>query len=191
MTTTRHVPTAEDAMEALRAHVVDRALHARTKHGPEMDGAAIRAMLADTECVRFPTRIRFDGSELLPGEFAHASCRGESLSDGFDLAIHPHFVGREEDLPLLAAYHVVAINWLDVASHEEAELYGAALLGLEVDEYYERLCALADEVGARSLTDLHVPGWEEQGQPMPAPAPSSGGCGGGGGGDGCACKGGA
>jgi hypothetical protein len=167
MTTTRHVPTAEDAMEALRAHV--------------------------TECVRFPTRIRFDGSDLLPGEFAHASCRGESLSDGFDLLIHPHFVGREQDLPLLAAYHVVAINWLDVATHEEAELYGAALLGMELDEYYQRLCALADEVGARSLTDLHVPGWEELGEPEPEPepAPTSGGCGGGGGGEGCACKGGA
>jgi|GEM_PF-208209 len=170
MTETRHVPTAEEAMQALRDHVVDRALHARRKHGPEIDGAAIRAMLLDSECVRFSTRIVFDGSDLLPGEFAHAHCRGPAASDGFDLFVHPHFIGREQDLPLLAAYHVVSINWLDVATHEEAELYAAALLGLEVDDYYQRLCALADEVGESTLTDLHVPGWDELDE-------SGGGCG--------------
>lgn len=170
MTETRHVPTAEEGYQALRDHVVDRALRARSKHGPEFSGEKLRAFLSDPECVRFPTQIVFDGSDLLPGEFAHPRPRGENLSDGFDMLVHPQFLGREQDLALLVAYHVVSINWLDVATHAEAELFGAALLGLGVDDYYTRICSLADEVGERTQSDLAVPGWNElDTAPFPAP----------------------
>ena len=60
--------------------------------------------------------------------------------------MHPLFENRPDDLPLLVAYHVPSINYLDVATHVEAELFGAALLGLSVDDYYARLCELADSI---------------------------------------------
>ena len=98
--------------------------------------------------MRFPVNMRFDAAPLLVGEFATAEPRGNRPADGFTLVIHPHFEGRPDAIALLAAYHIVAINYLDVATHEEAELFGAALHGLEIDDYYQRVCALADELGS-------------------------------------------
>ncbi len=139
--------TEEAGYEALRGHVLEKALVARKKYGPEMDLAAMEALLADSDLVRFPTQIAFDPQFLLAGEFAWPRCNGERPGDGFTLYVHPHFQNRHRDLPYLIAYHIVAINYLDVATNEEAELFGAALFGMEVEEYYEKICGLADELG--------------------------------------------
>jgi len=147
MQTGRIEPTAEDGRKALQGHLLDRALAARAAHGPTLDGDALARLLADPEVVRFPTRLVIDeDGDLLPGEFAWARPRGEQPADGFDLLVHPHFRDRPEVWPLLVGYHLPSVNYLDIASREEAELYGAALNGLELEVYYERLCALADEL---------------------------------------------
>jgi hypothetical protein len=160
-----------DGYEALRAHVVDRALAARRRHGPRIDAQTILRVLADPEVVRFPTELVFSSSALLPGEFACPLPKGEHPRDGFTLAVHEVFANRPDALPYLVAYHIPSINYLDVVTNREAELFGAALLGLEVDEYYRRLCALADQLpGGHAVT------------PPPAShscaCGSSGGCGG-------------
>ncbi len=136
----------EAGQEALRGHVADKALAARERHGPVVDFAAIERLLADPECVRFPTTISFDEAQLRPGEFAWPSPVSGNPKEGFTLFVHPMFKERLDVLPLICAYHVVAINYLDVATNVEAELYGATLLGLPVDEYYERRCELSDEL---------------------------------------------
>ncbi len=147
MQTGRIEPTAEDGREALRGHLLDRALAARAAHGPELDADALARLLEDPEVVRFPTRLVVDDDgDLLPGEFAWARPRGERPSDGFDLLVHSHFRDRPEVWSLLVGYHLPSVNYLDIAAREEAELFGAALNGLEIEDYYARLCALADEL---------------------------------------------
>ncbi len=47
---------------------------------------------------------------------------------------------------MLIAYHLVVPNYGDIAGADEAELFGATLLGLEVHDYYQALCAASDEV---------------------------------------------
>lgn len=138
--------TEEDGHAALQGHVVERAQIARARHGPDFDEASILALLSDPELVRFPTELVFDAASLVPGEFAFARPRGERPSDGYTLCVHPFFEGRWDVLPALIAYHVPSINYLDIAGHEEAELFGATLLGLDVDAYYERICELADSI---------------------------------------------
>jgi len=168
-----------DGYEALRGHVVEKALAARRKHGPEIDAASLARLLADKEVVRFPTTLAFDASRLQPGEFAYAAANGLRPSAGFTLCVHPHFEHRPEALPLLVAYHIPTINYLDVVTNREAELFGAALLGLPVEDYYARLCALADELGGPVIPEPERP------EPEPAPAAAahqcacgkSGGCG--------------
>ena len=140
--------TAEDGYRALREHVVERARSARARYGPAIDASAIARMLADPEVVRFPTRLVFDSAPLLPGEFAHALALGERPSDGFALVVHPSLELDAGELPLAVAYHLVSINYLDVVTAHEAELFGATLLGLTLDEYYARLCSLADRLAA-------------------------------------------
>ena len=142
--------TEEDGYRALREHVLEKALLARQRYGPRIDAEAMTRVLADRDIVRFPTTMRFDARPLMAGEFACPVPLGDRPADGYDLVIHSHFAERPEALPLIAAYHVVAINYLDVATNVEAELFGAALLGMEVDEYYRRVCELADELGGAS-----------------------------------------
>lgn len=140
--------TEEAGCEALHGHLVDKALAARAKYGPKIDHNAILAILADREVVRYPTCLRYDAAPLQTGEFAFAQPIGKQAADGYFLCVHPHFRDRPDALPLLVAYHLVSINYGPIATHEEAELFGATLLGMEVDAYYEKLCNLVDGMSA-------------------------------------------
>ena len=138
--------TPEAGYAALQAHVAERAHMARARYGPDIDLVKMLAILEDREIVRFPTELRFDAEVLQPGEFGWPQPLGDKPSDGFALVIHPHFRQREEDLPLLIAYQLVAINYLDLANADEAEIFASTLLGIDREEYYSRICQLADGI---------------------------------------------
>jgi hypothetical protein len=139
-------PTEEDGYAALRAHLVERALVARDRYGPDTDWETLKRMLLDREHVRFPVHLRFADEPLMRGEFAHPSPLGERVEDGFELCLRPCFRDDPEALVPLVLYHIPSINYLDIATHVEAELYGAAFLGLEVEAYYALVCELADRM---------------------------------------------
>lgn len=101
-------------------------------------------MMDDRAVVRFPVGVRFDEGGLVPGEFAHAEPLDDHASGGYCLFIHPSLEQRRELLPLVMAYFVPVVNYGDIAESEDCEAFGAALLGMDVEEYYERLCEIAD-----------------------------------------------
>jgi hypothetical protein len=136
--------TAEGAQRALHEHLVDKAMSARLAYGLYIDTDAILKMLDDRAVVRYPTTVLFDASPLQPQEFAYPKPIGFHAGDGYALCIHPHFRGQREIWPLLIAYHIPVINYGAVVDAAGAELYGATLLGLEVDAYYQALCELMD-----------------------------------------------
>ncbi|MFZ4576352.1 MAG: hypothetical protein ACOYN0_18355 [Phycisphaerales bacterium] len=138
--------TEQDGRLALRDHVLERAHLARTKHGPEIDYGAILRILDDRTVARYPVGVRFSADGLEPGEFAHAAQLGAHPKDGFCIFVHPSFEARRELWPLLIAYHIPPINYGDIAEPEDCEAFGAALLGLETEAYYAKLCELSDEV---------------------------------------------
>lgn len=137
-------PTEEDGYEALRNHIVNRAIACREKYGTELTWEVVQRILVDGDFVRFPVKVAFDDTHLQRGEFAIPVPLGESAKDGFVLCIRPCFEGNDAALVPLVLYHIPSINYLDIATHVEAELFGAAMLGLEIDEYYRRVCELAD-----------------------------------------------
>jgi hypothetical protein len=139
-------PTEEDGYEALRNHIVNRAIACREKYGTELTWELVQKILGDGDFVRFPVQIAFTEDHLQRGEFAIPVPLGESAKDGFVLTIRPFFEGNEEALVPLVLYHIPSINYLDIVTHVEAELFGAAMLGLEIDEYYRRICELADSM---------------------------------------------
>lgn len=139
--------TPESAREAFLEHVRRKAVEARERHGPTLDGPAVRAILADESIMRYPTTLAFDAAPLQPGEFGFPRALGFHPSDGYALFLHPRFEAREETWAPLVAYHVPSINYGPIADAEAAELYGAALLGMEMDDYYELVCRLVDELG--------------------------------------------
>lgn len=141
-------PTAEEAQQSLRDHVVSKAMEARLRRGGLIDRGVMMRLLEDRGVVRYPLGVRFDAQPLRPGEFACLEALGEHPSDGYCLFIHPMFEPIDDLLPLLIAYYIPSVNYGDVATHVEAELFGSVLLGIEVEEYYTILCSVADTVAA-------------------------------------------
>lgn len=135
-----------NAGEAFAEHLRRKATEARLRYGLYIDAQAIVRMLDDRAVVRYPASVLFDSTALLPGEFAYARPLGFHPSDGFCLLIHPRYESQPDLWPLLFAYHIPSINYGDLAEPEHAELFGATLLGLEVETYYDALCELADGV---------------------------------------------
>lgn len=147
MTTT---PTAEDGRQSLNAHVAAKGDEIRAKYGPRIGWAELLRILQDRTCVRYPCDIVFDAAPLQPGEFAYPVARGEKPEDGFDLYVHPYFMMQPDRVPYLVLYQLVLVNYGGFASAEDAEIFGACALGLPREEYYETLCALADEIDPRA-----------------------------------------
>lgn len=141
-------PTAEEAQQSLRDHVVAKATDARLRRAGCIDRDEMMRLLEDRAVVRYPLGVRFDAEPLLSGEFACLESLGDHPSDGFCLYIHPMFQGVDDLIPLLIAYYIPSVNYGEVASHVEAELFGATLLGIDVEEYYKILCSVADTVSA-------------------------------------------
>jgi hypothetical protein len=139
--------TADDARQSLTAHVAVKGQELYEKYGPELDWPELLRVLEDRACVRYPCEICFDADPLLAGEFAHPVPNGDRPEDGFTMFVHPLFQNRLPEVPALVLYQLVAINYGEFASAEDAETFGAAALGLEREEYYQRLCRLADELG--------------------------------------------
>ncbi|RMH13718.1 MAG: hypothetical protein D6695_03240 [Planctomycetota bacterium] len=73
---------------------------------------------------------------------------GEHPKQGFCLFLHPHFETRPDTWAALIAYHIPSINYGEIVTHEEAEFFGATLLGMDVETYYQTVCALADSMPA-------------------------------------------
>ena len=140
--------TENDARIALKDHLGEKAMNTRLTRGMYIDAEAIVEMLDDRSFVRYPVGVRFDAEPLEPGEFAMPVPLGDHPSKGFCLFIHPCFEQQPDAWPLLIAYHVPSINYGEIVSHDDAEHFGATLLGLEADIYYEALCELADSLPA-------------------------------------------
>ena len=138
--------TAADARESLNAHVAAKGHEIHEKFGPQIGWAELTQILADRASVRYPCQVVFDSALLKPGEFAHPVARGDRPEEGFTLYVHPHFQFQLEQVPLLALYQLVLVNYGACATAEDAETFGAAALGWSKDDYYRALCVLADEL---------------------------------------------
>jgi hypothetical protein len=138
--------TEADARRSLRDHLADKAFAARSRFRMLVDRAAIMTLLDDRAIVRYPVGVRFDSEPLMAGEFAALQPLGEHPSQGYCLFIHPSLECREDLLPLVIAYYIPSVNYGEIATPEDAEQFGATLLGIGVDEYYQSLCDLADSL---------------------------------------------
>ncbi|HUL55170.1 MAG TPA: hypothetical protein VLT83_17335 [Opitutaceae bacterium] len=140
--------TADDARQPLNAHAAAKGAEICAKYGPGMGWEELLRLLDDRACVRYPCQLVFDAAPLHPGEFAHPVARGDHPEDGYTLYVHPFFLTRREQVPALVLYQLVLVNYGEFASPDDAEVFGAAALGLTREEYYAALCQLADQLCA-------------------------------------------
>jgi len=141
-------PAAADAKQSLAAHAAETGAAIFRKYGPRIGWRELLRVLEDRACVRYPCQITFDAGQLQPGEFAHPVPKGDRPEDGFTLFVHPFFMTQLDQVPLLALYQLVLVNYGAFASPDDAEIFGAAALGLERERYYELVCQLADQVSS-------------------------------------------
>ena len=91
-------------------------------------------------------RSRFDAGSLEENECAYAAPKGERPSDGFAIFVHPIFALQPPNALQLVLYQLVLVNYGPFATADDAEALGAAALGISKDEYYKRLCRIADQI---------------------------------------------
>ncbi|MBI4658848.1 MAG: hypothetical protein HY735_08395 [Verrucomicrobia bacterium] len=142
--------TIDDARQSLNAHVAAKGEEIRAKYGPHIGWNQLQQILGDRAFVRYPCTIVFDAGPLLEGEFAHPVIQGEHPEDGFAIHVHPYFATQSDRVPALVLYQLVLVNYGEFASADDAETFGAAVLGMSKDEYYQAVCGLADEISANA-----------------------------------------
>ena len=138
--------TVDDARQSLHAHVAAKGTEIREKYGSGIGWPELLRLLEDRAFVRYPCEIVFDAAPLEAGEFAHPVARGDRPEDGFTMYVHPFFMAQLPQVPCLVLYQLVLVNYGEFASPDDAEVFGASALGLTRDEYYDQLCAMADQV---------------------------------------------
>ncbi len=143
--------TIEDARQSLTGHVAAKGEELRAKYGPHIGWIQLQQILEDRTFVRYPCALVFDEGPLREGEFAHPVARGENPEDGFTIYVHPYFASQPERIPYLVLYQLVVVNYGEFVSADDAEIFGASVLGLSKDEYYRIVCGLADEIANPEL----------------------------------------
>jgi hypothetical protein len=138
--------TAEDARQSLNEHVAAKGREIREKYGPHIGWKELLRILEDRACVRYPCEVVFDAEPLHPGEFAHPIAKGDRPENGFAMHVHPIFMTQLAQVPCLILYQLVLVNYGEFASADDAETFGAAVLGLSQHEYYDTLCEMAGRI---------------------------------------------
>ncbi len=138
--------TVEQGRKAFAHHVTERALALREKYGHFLDENALQEILNDRDFVRYPTRLEFNSSKIEPGFFASVETVAGSPTNEHVIFLHEYFLRRPGDIASALLYHLVLVNYGDIATREEAELFGATAMGMEQEDYYQSLCRLADQI---------------------------------------------
>ncbi len=138
--------TADDARQSLTAHVAAKGEELRAKYGPGIGWNELLRILEDRSACRYPCEVIFDAGPLQSGEFAFPVAKGAHPEDGFTLCVHPRFEPQADRAVYLVLYQLVQVNYGEFVSAADAETFGAAVLGISNEEYYQILCEMADEI---------------------------------------------
>lgn len=145
----------EDSLRtALRGHITEKAAAARERYGPSFDDEAIHLLLTDRRFVRFPVTLQCDARSLDPGCVAAVRPVSDDAVDGFLLIVHPALGGQFDALRLIVARHLVEMNYGQVATVEDAEAFGAALLDMPVEAFRRAFALLANRLLDHPTDDL-------------------------------------
>lgn len=137
--------TLEDGQKALTDHAAERGLEIHSKYGPIIDLPTLERILVDPDCVRFPVSLSYS-ADIEDGLFAVTDQVSETPSDGYVITLHESFRTTPDDVPALVLYHLVTVNYGDFATAADAEVFGAACLGMNREAYYKLVCDLADSI---------------------------------------------
>lgn len=134
---------------AVSQHALAKAAEIRERYGPVIDYSTVLTILDDRKSTRYPVQIKFTTDGIEPGMFAKTDPVSENPDDGYVMSLHAGLEDQLEALPALILYQSVLVNYGDLATAEDAELFGSGVLGMDRDAYYETVIALTDALWAR------------------------------------------
>ena len=137
---------------AVSLHASEKAKEIRARYGPHIDYPVLLAILEDRKSVRYPVQIRFVSEGIKPGMFARTDPISDDPEEGYVISLHSAFEERHDILPALILYQLVLINYDDLATANDAEIFGSTVLGMDRDAYYEQIVALTDSLWAQRLS---------------------------------------
>jgi len=129
---------------AVAVHAAEKAKEIRARHGPDIYYSTVLRIIEDRKSTRYPVQIRFVSEGIEPGMFARTEQVSEDLDEGYVISLHSHFQDRADVLPALILYQLVLVNYGDLATAHDAEVFGSGVLGLAQDTFYEQIVSLTD-----------------------------------------------
>jgi hypothetical protein len=153
MSTTELLRLGEDS---LKQRLVEQATYAHLKHGP-ITPDKLEALLQDPDCLRYPLRLVFEFGEMAMHQFAQPDldCRNTE-KDGRVLYLRPTLRERPDLVVLAVAYMLPVVNYGEIITDEHCLLFGATLIGLLEQEFYQQICAIAEYVGSEVLYPAQI-----------------------------------
>lgn len=131
---------------ALFEHARYAAARARARLAAPLSAHNLQRFLTDSECLRYPTRLVFDRTNLEQHQFAQPVHCSSKEGMCCELHIDPQLQNRPEALYLAVAYMAAVINYGEAATPELAEMLGALLTGLDHDTFYDKICEISDSI---------------------------------------------
>ncbi len=140
----------KEGEDGLAAHLLERANYACYKYGG-VSPANFGTFLEDRECVRYPTRLIFEFGEMGMHQFAQPGPDPRDPDHACVIYLRPVLAQRPDLVALAIAYMTPVLNYGEVITDEHCLIYGAVLQGMGEEEFYRKICGLAEFVGAENL----------------------------------------
>ncbi len=151
--------TPEELRESMNLHLCQKAQEIIDKYGAVNSLSVLSEIIEDRKFVRYPVSIIFDSTKVDTGLFIttevnlseqeHKSEDSEYVKQvdrSYDFYVHEYFQEQPDKLLPLILYHLPTVNYGDIATYEDSEVFASALLQMPQDDYYQLVCELADSI---------------------------------------------
>ncbi len=151
--------TPQELRESMNLHLRQKAQEIIDKYGAINSLSVLFDVMSDRKFVRYPINIIYDSSSIDDGLFIatemNLSTQLSQSEDSdyikptdrsYDFYVHECFEGQQEKLLPLIMYHLTTVNYGDIATYEDSEVFASALMQMTQDDYYELVCDLADSI---------------------------------------------
>ncbi len=152
--------TQQELRESMNLHLRQKAQEIIDKYGSGITFSVLQDILQDRKFVRYPVNIIYDSARIEAGLFistemtlaaqGHRSDEDDDyvkqVDRSYDFIVHEFFKGQPDKLLPLVLYHLPTVNYGDIATYEDAEVFASALMQMEQDDYYQLVCDLVDAI---------------------------------------------
>ncbi len=150
---------AQELRQSMAIHLSQKAQEIVKKFG-SINYNTLEKIIQDRKFVRYPVSILFDSNRIEPGLFAiteailQDSNQPPNEDDDYirpvdrryEIIVHEHFKGQPEKLLPLLLYQLPIVNYGDIVTFEDSEVFGSEIMGLSKDDYYKLVCSLVDSI---------------------------------------------